>query len=354
MAIPAIAVKAAITIASDKRLRNIFLGIIGGFFGLIILLVMMVVYILSSPITLLTKLADNPEILAQILQLKTQYQCLMPQTAHGSGQYLWPLDYKYKLNRDQADNLFGPRVHPIYGDIRFHYGIDIQAPNGSNCYAIADGVVISAGPDGAGGDTIFINVGKAKDGKDITAQYCHLEPGSYSLNSGDLVKRGQQIASTGTTGQSQGGHLHFGIKADGEFVDPLLYVSDSEATTSGAIDLTTAEQVNAQITAYYDCTQKTSCGTTVTADRTVAGYPSLEMGTRIFIPARTEQPNGGVYVVEDRGGAVDDKRKVIDMWLATESECLSWGRQYLPIFVIQEDTSVKKQRIVDLGGYDFR
>jgi len=354
MAIPAIVAKVATVVAFDEKLRNVFLGILAGFFGLIILLVMLLVYILMSPITLLTEFADNPEILAEVLSFKAQYQYLMPQTAHGSGQYAWPLDYEHKLNRDQEDNLFGYRVHPIYGDIRFHSGIDIQAPNGSNCYAIGDGMVIAAGPNGAWGNTIVINVGKAKDGKEIVAYYCHLEPGSFSLNSGDLVKRGQQIALTGATGQTQGGHIHFEIKADGEYADPMLYVSDSEATASGEIDLTTAEQVNAQITAYYDCAQQTSSGTTVTADRTVAGYPSLELGTRIFIPARSDQPNGGVYVVEDRGGAVDDERKVIDMWLATESECISWGRQYVPIFVIQEDISLKKQRIVDLGGYDFR
>lgn len=352
MAIPAIVVKVAAAVASDKNLRTVFLGIMAGILGVILIPVLFIAYILTAPVSLLTGFVDNPEILAVVLGFKTQYQYLMPQTAHGSGQYTWPLDYADKLNRDQEDNLFGQRVHPIYGDIRMHTGIDIQAPNGSDCFAIGDGMVVSAGPNGAWGNTVTIDVGKAKDGKEITANYCHLEPGSFSIKAGDPVKRGQQIASTGCTGQTEGGHIHFEIKADGVYVDPMLYVSDSEAKASDEFDLNTAQQVDAQITAYYDCAQQTSSGTTVTANRTVAGYPSLEMGTRLYIPARADQPNGGVYVVEDRGGAVDDARKVIDMWLATEAECISWGRQKVPIFVIQEDTSVKKQRIVDLGGYD--
>lgn len=352
MAIPVIA-KAATVVATDKNLRNIVLGIIAGILVLVLGLVLTLVYIITTPITMLTSLITNPEILEAVLQLKTEYQYLLPGTANGNGQYAWPLDAEYKLDRSDETNLFGERVHPIYGEVRMHTGIDIQAPNGSNCYAIGDGTVVFAGMNGGWGNTIIINVGKAKDGKEITAYYCHLTSGSWSIQAGDMVKRGQQIALTGVTGSTQGGHIHFEIKADGEYVDPMLYISDSDAAISGEIDLSTAEMVNAQITAYCDY-GTTSSGTTTTPDRTVAGYPSLEAGTRIYIPVRADLPNGGVYVVEDRGGAVDEERKVIDMWLPTEAECLSWGRQYLPIYVIQEDSSTKKQRIVDLGGYDFR
>ncbi|WP_050739583.1 peptidoglycan DD-metalloendopeptidase family protein [Acetobacterium bakii] len=352
MAVPVL-VKAAAAVATDKNLRNIALGVIAGLLGLIFGLILTLVYILTTPITMLSSIITNPEILAEVLSLKSEYQYLLPGKANGSGQYAWPLDAQYKLDRSDETNLFGERVHPIYGDIRMHTGIDIQAPNGSNIYAIGDGMVVFAGMNGGWGNTIILDVGKTKDGKTITAHYCHLTTGSWSLNAGDAVKRGQQLALTGATGSTQGGHIHFEIKADGQYVDPMLYISDSDAAASGEIDLGQAQQVNAQITAYCDY-GTTSSGTTTAANRTVAGYPSLEAGTRIYIALRADQPNGGVYVVEDRGGAVDEERKVIDMWLPTEAECLSWGRQYLPIYIIQEDSATKKQRIVDLGGYDYR
>jgi hypothetical protein len=84
MALPIIA-KVALSAASDKKIRNILLGALVGVLGLIFLLILFLVYILSTPVAMLTELADNPEILASILEVKTEYQYLMPNSIGGSG-----------------------------------------------------------------------------------------------------------------------------------------------------------------------------------------------------------------------------------------------------------------------------
>ena len=45
------------------------------------------------------------------------------------------------------------------------------------------------------------------------------------VKEGQQVNSGQTIAKVGSTGYSTGPHLHFGIRAGGEYVDPARYVS---------------------------------------------------------------------------------------------------------------------------------
>ncbi len=46
-----------------------------------------------------------------------------------------------------------------------------------------------------------------------------------AVSEGTEVKQGDVIAYVGSTGISTGAHLHFGISINGEYVDPLNYVS---------------------------------------------------------------------------------------------------------------------------------
>ena len=47
---------------------------------------------------------------------------------------------------------------------------------------------------------------------------------SLTVSTGSKVFQGQQIAYSGNTGNSTGPHIHFGIKVDGTFVDPMNYL----------------------------------------------------------------------------------------------------------------------------------
>lgn len=209
-------------LAKDEDGRKILATILVTFFVLLLLPILFTVYILSSPITLLKEVITNPKMLAIILEFKSEYQNIMP--GSGGGLYGWPLSTDYPIDKDDPTNLFGMRLHPIWGDYRLHTGIDIQAPNGSDCFAIGAGKVIRTGDSGGWGYVIELDLGKNKTGQTLTATYCHLTPGSIKVNVGDSVTRGQQIALTGTTGTTEGGHIHFEMKEDGVYCDPLKYI----------------------------------------------------------------------------------------------------------------------------------
>jgi 3D (Asp-Asp-Asp) domain-containing protein len=76
---------------------------------------------------------------------------------------------------------------------------------------------------------------------------------------------------------------------------------------------------------------KTSSGATASSWYTIAAGPSLPIGTVVYIPYFASQPNGGWFVVEDRGGAITNSR--IDVYMDTLSECTSFGRRNLECYV---------------------
>lgn len=100
---------------------------------------------------------------------------------------------------------------------RLHSGIDIGADTGNEIYAAKSGRIIFSGmADGYG------NYVKIDHGNGLTTAYGHCSV--LAVSEGDEVKKGQVIAYVGSTGNSTGPHLHFEVKLDGEFKNPLDYV----------------------------------------------------------------------------------------------------------------------------------
>jgi murein DD-endopeptidase MepM/ murein hydrolase activator NlpD len=112
---------------------------------------------------------------------------------------------------------FGYRLHPIHGDWRFHYGIDIAGAAGAPISAFADGTVLAAGWDRGYGNYLFIE----HDGGFVTL-YAHCQ--KVTVKSGESVKAGQKVATIGSTGLSTGPHLHFELRREGDFLDPSGYL----------------------------------------------------------------------------------------------------------------------------------
>ena len=108
---------------------------------------------------------------------------------------------------------FGYRRHPITGVYKLHTGIDISARTGTPIRAAADGVVIMSGWQGAYGYTIVIDHGGG-----VSTLYGHCS--KLYKSSGASVKRGEVIASVGSTGYSTGSHLHFEKRVNGSPVNP--------------------------------------------------------------------------------------------------------------------------------------
>jgi murein DD-endopeptidase MepM/ murein hydrolase activator NlpD len=108
---------------------------------------------------------------------------------------------------------FGERFHPILQRETLHAGIDLRA-NYEVVNSIANGIISEEGYDSRAGNYIVI---QHENG--IESIYCHLS--KFFRKPGDLVFAGNSIAISGATGEVTAPHLHFAIKKDGKFIDPI-------------------------------------------------------------------------------------------------------------------------------------
>lgn len=130
-----------------------------------------------------------------------------------NGTYQWPCPGYYPI---YDDDYFGTRLHPIWGDYRTHYGVDMGAPSGTPIMAMGNGSVISAGWNGGYGNCVIVDLGNG-----LQAMYAHMS--DFAVSSGQTVNKGDVVGYVGSTGDSTGAHLHFGVLSGGSFVDPLGY-----------------------------------------------------------------------------------------------------------------------------------
>ncbi len=121
------------------------------------------------------------------------------------------------INYTRFSSPFGYRIHPVYGDYRFHYGVDLGAPTGTPIIATRSGTVTTATYGSSGGYYVYIDHG---DG--YRSAYLHMT--HYIVSVGQQVTAGQVIGYCGSTGCSTGPHLHFSIYKNGVAVNPALYI----------------------------------------------------------------------------------------------------------------------------------
>ncbi len=112
---------------------------------------------------------------------------------------------------------FGYRIHPVYGDWRFHSGVDLGAASGTPIIASRSGRVTVAQYSWSGGYYVTIN---HLDG--FETKYLHMT--HYIVAPGDYVTAGQTIGYVGSTGTSTGPHLHFSVYYNGAAVNPANYI----------------------------------------------------------------------------------------------------------------------------------
>lgn len=123
---------------------------------------------------------------------------------------------------DKDDEFLNPTLGVLTSNFgtrwgRLHSGIDIGADEGEAICAAKSGRVIFSGTADGYGNYIKIDHG---GGLETAYGHCSV----LAANVGDEVEMGQTIAYVGSTGNSTGPHLHFEVKIDGEFKNPLDYV----------------------------------------------------------------------------------------------------------------------------------
>lgn len=111
---------------------------------------------------------------------------------------------------------FGMRQHPIHGYRKMHTGVDWAAPRGTPIMAAGNGVVIKAGwSSGYGRRT------EVRHANGYTTTYNHQSAFAKGIVEGARVQQGQIIGYVGSTGLSTGPHLHYEVKVNGRYVDPM-------------------------------------------------------------------------------------------------------------------------------------
>ncbi|MFD3498899.1 M23 family metallopeptidase [Streptomyces sp. NPDC058676] len=106
-----------------------------------------------------------------------------------------------------------------------HSGQDFAVATGTKVLAAHGGTVVKAGGNGAGDGPAYGNAVVIKHGNGTYSQYAHLS--RIDVKVGQVVKTGQRIALSGSTGNSSGPHLHFEIRTTanyGSAIDPVAFL----------------------------------------------------------------------------------------------------------------------------------
>lgn len=162
--------------------------------------------VLERQVDALNEDAEKITKIIASLELKKKYV---------GGVMVWPAPNHYKITSP-----FGFRIHPILKTKKQHTGIDIQVPSGSTIVAAQGGNVVYSDWLGGYGKTVMIDHGGG-----ILTLYGHNS--SLLVKEGQAVNKGDKIALSGSTGLSTGPHLHFEVRENGKYVDPMKYVTSN-------------------------------------------------------------------------------------------------------------------------------
>ena len=135
------------------------------------------------------------------------------QNVENAEQQRWLLPIQYT----NCSSAYGLRTHPVAGESKFHYGVDLSADKGTPIVASRSGTVALATYDDSSGNYVVLD---HLDG--YRSVYMHMD--RYIVTEGQFVVAGQIIGYCGNTGVSTGDHLHFGIYHNGQTVNPADYI----------------------------------------------------------------------------------------------------------------------------------
>ena len=127
--------------------------------------------------------------------------CIPPETGPVGGYLQWPVGSRYLSGFDFNSG--------------YHLGIDLAAAEGTPVFASAAGTVVYSGWN----DTGYGNLVAIDHNNGDKTIYAHLS--QLMVSCGQNVDSGQMIALSGNTGKSTGGHLHYEIRRNGQYLNPF-------------------------------------------------------------------------------------------------------------------------------------
>lgn len=154
---------------------------------------------------------SNPGV--DVMRLRIGERLFVP----GSGalqqlfRFGWPV-------HGRISSRYGNRFHPIFRRRMMHTGLDIAARTGTPIRTALPGRVVYAGWKGGYGRAVII---EHANGYETLYGHCS----KILVKRGQTVKRGEEIAKVGSTGVSNGPHVHFEVKKGGKRINPerVLY-----------------------------------------------------------------------------------------------------------------------------------
>ena len=178
-------------------------------------------------------LGETKTLVGQLTSLNADMQALLEKAASEEGavtdkieelqnalqnvenqeQQRWLMPMQYK----RCSSPYGYRTHPVAGEAKFHYGVDLAGDRGTPIVASRSGTVAMATYDDSSGYYVVID---HLDG--YRSVYMHMD--KYIVGVGQFVVAGQLIGYCGNTGVSTGDHLHFGIYHNGQTVNPADFI----------------------------------------------------------------------------------------------------------------------------------
>ncbi|MBI1356308.1 MAG: peptidoglycan DD-metalloendopeptidase family protein [Acidobacteria bacterium] len=138
---------------------------------------------------------------------------------------IWPI-------KGRISSSFGRRIDPFLGRGAFHSGLDLSAGRGTPVIATADGTVREAGWSGGYGKAVVISHGS----NGMSTLYGHLT--EIFATPGQVVRRGEVIGRSGSTGRSTSAHLHYEVRYHNTPVNPYKYLQRSQSSGDDGMVLT--------------------------------------------------------------------------------------------------------------------
>jgi murein DD-endopeptidase MepM/ murein hydrolase activator NlpD len=124
------------------------------------------------------------------------------------------MNFSHPVKNTTLSSSYGSRIDPFTGKIGYHKGLDYKVPSGTEVYSSEAGKVFSVGYNKDLGN--FITIQHEQYYRTI---YGHLT--QSIVKTGQAINRNTLIGYSGNTGKVTGSHLHFAIKKDDSFIDPL-------------------------------------------------------------------------------------------------------------------------------------